>query len=283
MDPSDTVTVQQLRAARCDESVVLPNSIRAAKLTRQAAIPRRWGYGGRSLEGLVRRFLLEPAVADRRRRDRHQVEDYVDLLRAMNIEEPSSWIPRLEITDADRRQGKELLGRAGQDSDRHPIIGLFPGAEFGPSKRWPWRRFAELAQSIRKQAPRSQMAILAGPKELWIAVRVHEESGKIHPVVGPDLDLGRLAAFMSHLDLLITNDSGPMHMAAALGVPSVALFGPTDPRRTSPVGAENQVLYSNRWCSPCFRKRCPLLHQGCMRDLTVDSVASHALQMLAAD
>jgi heptosyltransferase-2 len=280
---SDTQTVQRLREAQCDEAVVLPNSIRSARLVQQADIPRRWGYGGNTAEGLIRRFLLEPSIKDRRRRDRHQVEDYANLLAAMQVAAPSHWIPQLQLSDAQLHEGRELVARAGLDGDRQPLIGLFPGAEFGPSKRWPWRRFAELAQQTRKRVPGCQLSILAGPKELWIAVRVHEESGKIHPVVGPDLDLGRLAAFISHLDLLVTNDSGPMHVAAALGVPTLAIFGPTDPRRTSPLGPDHQVLYSDRWCSPCFRKRCPLIHQACMRDITVDTVAARVVHLLSDD
>lgn len=278
---SDAETVYQLRQTECDEAVVLPNSIRSARFPQQAGIPRRWGYGGRSPEGFVRRLLLQPAIPEHRERHRHQVEDYAELLAAMNVATPKEWIPRLELSPEQRREGQALLARSHLDGDRQPLIGLFAGAEFGPSKRWPWPRFAELAQAMRRQLPNSQSVILAGPKETWIAVRVHEESGKIHPVVGPDLDLGRLAAFMSHLDLLVTNDSGPMHMAAALGVPCLAIFGPTDPRRTSPVGQQHQVLYSDRWCSPCFRKRCPLIRHGCMRDITVENVDTHAVRMLS--
>lgn len=280
---SDAATVQTIRQIECDEAVVLPNSIRSARFVQQAGIPRRWGYGGWSTEGLVRRLLLQPAVPDRRRRDTHQVRDYADLLAAMGVTTPDEWMPRLDLTVDQRRDGRELLARSHLDVDREPLIGLFAGAEFGPSKRWPWKRFVEVAKTLRRQVPGCQLAILAGPKETWIAVRLHEETGKIHPVVGPDLDLGRLASLMTGLDLLVTNDSGPMHMAAALGIPCLAIFGPTNPHRTSPVGPGHQVLYSDRWCSPCFRKRCPLITHGCMRDITADMVSSRALQMLSAD
>ena len=159
---SDGATIDRIRQAGFEEAVVLPNSIRSAKLTRQAAIPSRFGYGGRSAEGLVRRVLLNPAVADRRERHRHQVEDYADLLAAMEVPAPSAWLPQLELTPAQLRVGQELLGRANLDPDR-PLIGLFAGAEFGPSKRWPLKRFVELAQALRRQIPGCQLAILAGP------------------------------------------------------------------------------------------------------------------------
>jgi heptosyltransferase-2 len=88
---------------------------------------------------------------------------------------------------------------------------------------------------------------------------------------------------LAHLDLLVTNDSGPMHVAAAFGVPCVALFGPTDPRRTAPAGDGHRVLYTDRWCSPCFRRRCPLLHHRCLRDIGVEQVAAVALETLARE
>jgi heptosyltransferase-2 len=280
---SNAGTIDALSDSGFDEAVILPNSYRAAWLAHRAGIPKRWGYGGWSPEGLLRGALLAPRVPDHRERGRHQVADYTELLSAMELEVPTEWIPRLELTPQQVREGRDLLARSHLDPSRSPLIGLFAGAEFGPSKRWPWKRFAELAQQLRRNLPGSQQLVLAGPKETWLAVRIHEESGKIHPVVGPDLDLGQLASVMSEMDLLVTNDSGPMHLAAALGIPCLSIFGPTDPRRTSPVGDAHRVLYTDRWCSPCFRRRCPLLRHRCMRDITVGEVTQQAIQMLAPE
>lgn len=272
----DAETVRAIRAAGCDEAVLLPNSFHAAWLARRAGIPRRWGY-----RGDLRGPLLAPAVR-RGRGTRPQIEDYRELLAAMGVAAPSSWVPRLELPPAARADGRALAERAGLGAD-DPLVGLFPGAEFGPSKRWPRARFAELSRRLRRARPGLRQAILAGPGEVWLAVRLHEETGKLHPVVGPDLDLARLAAFVACLDLLVTNDSGPMHLAAALGVPCVALFGPTDPARTAPAGPGHHVLYSDRWCSPCFRRRCPLLHHGCMKDLTVEAALERLVAALPDD
>jgi heptosyltransferase-2 len=277
----DSVTLERLRGASCQEAVVLPNSFRSAWLPYRAGIPYRWGY-----RGDLRSLVLRPAVPRPRGARRPQIRDYEELLAALDVAAPSSWTPRLELAPAAREAGAERLRRARIDprhtTPRTPIVGLFPGAEFGPSKRWPWRRFAELARAIRRLQPGARIVILAGPRELWLGVRVHEESGKLHPLVGPDLDLGGLAGAMSHLDLLVTNDSGPMHLAAALGVRCVALFGPTDPRRTAPAGEGHRVLYTDRWCSPCFRRRCPLLHHKCLRDITVENVAGAVAAQLGA-
>jgi heptosyltransferase-2 len=142
------------------------------------------------------------------------------------------------------------------------------------------KRWSELATELRRRLPGVREAIFVGPKEVWLGVRVYEESGKIHPVLGPDLDLAMLAATMAPLDLLVTNDSGPMHLAAALGVPCVAIFGPTDRRRTAPAGEGHVVLDRDLWCAPCFRKRCPLLHHRCMNGIGVNEVVEAAVARL---
>ncbi|HXT51161.1 MAG TPA: lipopolysaccharide heptosyltransferase II [Thermoanaerobaculia bacterium] len=275
----DAETIARLRGARCDEAVVLPNSIRSAWLPYQARIPWRWGYRGGWRAPLLRAPVERPR--DLRGRERRpQIEDYRELLDALSVPPPASWVPRLPRNEALLATGAERLQRARVAGDG-PLIGLFAGAEWGPSKRWPWRRFADLATALRRQVPGARIVILAGPKEVWTAVRIHEESGKLHPVIGPDLDLAGLAAVLAHFDLLVTNDSGPMHLAAALGVRCVALFGPTDPRRTAPAGEGHRVLYTDRWCSPCFRRHCPLLHHRCLRDIEVETVAEAALAALA--
>ena len=275
-DMLERVSDPGLAGGEFDEAVLLPNSFRSAWLTRRAGIERRWGYPG----GL-RRPILAPAVA---RPGAHgpQVEDYALLLQAMEIPSPTDWTPRLRLDDAARTRGRELLARAGIDPEGGPIVGLFAGAEFGASKQWPRERFEEAARQIRRQRSDLQLTILAGPKEVWLAVRLHEETGKIHPVIGTDLDLADLAAVFSEHRALLTNDSGPMHLAAAVGVRCAALFGPTDPDRTAPAGDGHRVLSVDRWCSPCFRRRCPLLHHKCMTELGVEEAVNAVVEMADA-
>jgi len=281
---TDEATLAAIRAREAsgagpfDEAVILPNSFRAAWLLSRAGIARRYGYRAE-----FRGPLLAPAVARPRGR-RPQIEDYRELLTALGAPPPASWIPRLELSPALLARGRERLERAHLSATDGAFVGLAPGAEWGASKRWPMRHWADLAHELRRRIPGVREAIFVGPKETWLGVRVHEESGKIHPLLGPDLDLAGLAATLAHLDLLVTNDSGPMHLAAALGVPCVALFGPTDRRRTAPAGgagAGHVVLDRELWCSPCFRRRCPLLHHGCLRGIGVDAVATAAERALA--
>ncbi|HEV8631125.1 MAG TPA: lipopolysaccharide heptosyltransferase II [Thermoanaerobaculia bacterium] len=273
----DAETIARLRATGCVEAVVLPNSIRSAWLPYQAGIPYRWGYRGGWRAPLLRPPVQRPRA--RRGARRPQVEDYRELLQALDVPLPASWAPHLMLAPELLAVGRERLQRA-RLPDSGLLVGLGASAEWGPSKRWPWRRFADLANALRREMPGARQVIFAGPKEVWTAVRIHEESGKLHPVIGPDLDLRGLAAVLAHLDLLVTNDTGPMHLAAALGVPCLALFGPTDPRRTAPAGEGHRVLYTDRWCSPCFRRRCPLLHHRCLRDIGVATVRDAALAML---
>jgi heptosyltransferase-2 len=275
-DDDDGATVDVLRRHGFDEAVLLPNSFRSAWLTRQAGIPRLFGYRGN-----WRSALLRPAVPRPARRG-PQIEDYGDLLAAMDVTAPVDWVPRLPLSAADHEAGRALVERTGLTGDG-PLIGLFPGAEFGPSKQWPWRRFVELARLLRRRLPGSRILIVVGPKETWLGVRIHEESGHVHPLAGPDLDLGRLARLLGTLDALVTNDSGPMHLAAAAGVPCVALFGPTDPGRTAPAGEGHRVLYTDRWCSPCFRRRCPLLRHRCLKEIGVERVLAEALDAVGRD
>ncbi len=291
----DKDTVAALRAAGCDEAVLLQASVRAAWLPKQAGIATRWGYRGTvHAEALLRapfphvgRFLswataaplrsalVSPAVPAPPTKRRAQIEDFRELLAAMSVPAPPSWVPRLELSEELLAKGRERLQRAQIDPAAGPLVALFPGAEFGPAKRWPWQRFAELAQGLRRDIPGCRVLIVAGPAEVWLAVRVHEESGHFHPVVGPDLDLAGLAAVLAYCDVLVTNDSGPMHLAAALDVRCVALFGPTDPRRTAPAGEGHVVLRRDLWCQPCFRRRCPLLHHRCLREIsTADALAA---------
>jgi heptosyltransferase-2 len=274
-DADDRATVAALAAAGCGEAIVLPNSFRSAKLARDAGISVRYGY-----RADFRGALLAPAVRRPRGR-RPQVEDYRELLAAAGVEPPADWTPHLAPPPELVARGRERLDRARIESGATPLVGLFPGAEWGAAKRWPWRRFAALATELRRRLPAGRQIVVAGPKEVWLAVRVFEESGKVHPVIGPDLDLAALAGVLSHLDLLVTNDSGPMHLAAALGVPCIALFGPTDRHRTAPAGDGHIVLSRDLWCSPCFRRRCPLLHHGCMRGIEVNQVADAVEARLA--
>lgn len=271
---SDRATVSAVRDLAFEEAVILPNSFRSAWIAFRAGIPVRWGY-----RGDFRSLLLEPALP-RPKGIRHQLTDYDALLERIGAAIPSKQ-PRLVPDSRQLDCARDALERLGMRSDAaSKMVGIFPGAEFGPSKRWPPERFAGLLSSI---VDRSEFrpVLIAGPGEEDLATHIRNLSKTAAPIIGPELDLAELAAVLSHLDVLVTNDSGPMHVAAATGTRCVALFGPTNPTRTAPAGSGHRVLYNHRWCSPCFKKRCPLLHQRCLRDLSVSRVVDELLAALA--
>ena len=146
---------------------------------------------------------------------------------------------------------------------------LAPGAAFSWTKRWPPAMFGRLASELfgRGFSP----AIAIGPGEEEIGRRVSDSSAVPVPVIGADLDPVELAAVLARSRAVVANDSGPMHLAAAVGTPVVALFGPTDPGRTGPRGSASVVLDRYVFCSPCYLKECPYRHE-CMTGISVAEV-----------
>src|SRR5262249_40850448 len=153
---------------------------------------------------------------------------------------------------------------------------LAPGAAFSWTKRWPPERFGRLAAALRERG--WSCAIVIGPGEEGIAREAAQAAGGSIPILGANLDPIELTALLSRARVVIANDSGPMHLAAAVGTPVVAFFGPTDPGRTAATGAPARLLDRYVFCSPCFLKKCPFGHE-CMKEIEVE-VALRAVEEL---
>lgn len=249
---------------------------------RRQGIPRRWGYGvrgsvGLGLPGLLMRWLLAPAVVPPSReklRGRPPGEDFRELLDARAVPAPTRWIPELPVGEAAQSAARERLARAGIPAGTSPLVALIPGGrlaapprERAPRKnRWPWRRFVELAQELRRRVPGLRCVLVAGQEPLWPAVRIHEETARFVPLVGPNLDVADLAALLSVCDLVVGADEELLQLAAAVGAPTVSLFGPTDPRR-APRGD---------------RHRCRLAPGEDLRSLETPPVLEGCLESLGA-
>jgi len=248
-----------VRRGRFDEAWLLPNSYRAALLARASGAPRRIGY---STEG--RGWLLTeappppPATA-------HQLRDTDALLLARGVA-PDPDPPRLPVPAASLARAHETLERAHVGS---AFAALCPGSAFARSKRWPAERYAALADALAGRGLTA--AVLVGPGEEELGGRVAAGARPHPPVLGADLDPVELAALLSLARVAVTNDSGPMHLAGAVGTPVVAVFGPTDPGRTGPSGSPSRVLDRYVFCSPCFRTECPYGHE-CMKEIGVEDV-----------
>lgn len=252
-----------LARERLREAWLLPNSFRSALVPYLARIPERIGYATDGRGPLLTRGLPPPP------RTEHQLRDYDRLLASRGIE-PDEGPPRLAIPAGAAARAEEALDRSGL-SGTDSLALLAPGAAFGWTKRWPADRFGRLADRLAERG--LACAVVVGPAETALGEEVRRAARFPPPILGADLDPLGLAALASRARLLVGNDSGPMHLAAAVGTPVVALFGPTDPGRTGPVGAASVVLDRYVFCSPCYLKVCPYQHE-CMREIEVGEVLS---------
>lgn len=250
--------------ARFSEAWLLPNSFRSALVPWFAGIPDRIGYAGDGRTALLTRALPLPPRTD------HQLRDYDPLLRSRGVE-PDPDPPRLAVPAEAAALADSALARAGLSKDGSVVL-LAPGAAFAWTKRWPPDRFGRLADALAAHG--LACAIVIGPGEEPIAEQVLRASTSARklPVLGLDLDPVEVAALAARVRVVVANDSGPMHLAAAVGTPVVALFGPTDPGRTGPTGAPSEILDRYVFCSPCYLKDCPYGHE-CMREISVEMVA----------
>jgi heptosyltransferase-2 len=248
---------RRLRSGRFAEAWLLPNSFRSAIAPWLAGIPERIGYDTDHRGALLTRALI-PAS-----RTEHQLRDYDVLLRSRGIE-PDLEPPRLPVTAKALDRAASSLEAAGVDRDE-PLALLAPGAAFGWTKRWPTERFGALGDLLNARG--LACAVVIGPGEKALGAAVAGAARARLPVLGADLDPLELAALFSCARVVVANDSGPMHLAAAVGVPVVAFFGPTDPGRTAPTGSPSRVLDRYVFCSPCYLKECPFKHE-CMKEIS---------------
>lgn len=257
---------------RFDLAVALPNSFAAALGLLVAGARVRAGYGadGRSV-------LLNLAVYGQEALSPvHLVYYYLGVLRAFGELTDEDLIPpRLYLTPADKAHGAALLGQGG------PWVGLAPGAAYGPAKRWPAVRFAEAARELAREAG-VQPVILGGPGEAEAGAEVEARAGVPVVNLAGRTTLRQALGVLSHLSVLITNDSGLMHAAAALGVPVVAIFGSTDPAVTGPVSHRAIILQHPRECSPCLKRTCDEQDYQCLTAVSVAEVTAAARLWLAA-
>jgi heptosyltransferase-2 len=251
--------------ARYDAALLLPNSLAAALAPWRAGVPERWGYATAGRAALLTRAAAVPAAV----RGHSQVYYYRAMLAGVGLHVSAAPDLTLSCPSSWHALADTWLG--AQAHDDTPWVGLNPGAFFGGAKRWLPARFAAVGDAAARLGAR--VVLLGGQAERGLATALAERMRPTPLVLTGQTSLAGLVAVLARLRALVTNDSGPMHLAAALGVPVVAIFGPTDWRETAPYGRGHVVLRGTLPCAPCKLRECPI-DQRCMTAVSVDAVAT---------
>ena len=271
---------RQLEQNQYDICFVLPNSFKSAIIPWLANIPFRIGYRGEMRFGLINLALDNPSKINRP----PMVSHYLALINILDHSQqaPSNGEPvnpKLNILTAAKQIVRTKLAAAS--IDEKSIYVLCPGAEYGATKRWPAEHFANLTQLIIQREPNVHLILLGSKGDHILAETIKAEtkySFQIHNWCGAT-SLDEAMALISMSKAMVSNDSGLMHIGAALKVPQVAIFGSSDPHHTPPLSENAQVIWLNLPCSPCHQKECPLGHLKCLRDISPEIVFS-AMQSL---
>ena len=256
-------SIDVLKAGGYDSALLLTNSFNTAWIARQAAVAERWGYRNE-----FRSILLTRAVAPPTRV--HQTAFYQHLTTTLGFPAGSPE-PRLGVPQDLRMIGEDRLAESGWD--RHTrLVAVAPGAAFGGAKRWPAARFAATIDALARDGVQSVLIGAGADAGAGAHVLEHVHTG-LRPLnlIGAT-DLSTLAAVLVHCRTLVTNDSGAMHFAAALGIDVAAVFGPTNETETRPIGTGRMsVVHTDVWCRPCMLRECPLTHR-CMTGVSTEAV-----------
>ena len=255
---------RELAAAGYDQAIVLPNTFKSALVPLFAGVRVRTGYVGE-----LRHWLL----SDARRLDKERLPQLAERYAALALPKGEALElplpgPFLRVDEQARRA---TLERLGLDRGR-PAAVLCPGAEYGPAKRWPARYFAELAQGFAARGCAVWLVGSANDREIGAEIE-RAATGVCRNLCG-ETTLDEAIDLLASSAVVVSNDSGLMHIAAALGRPLVALYGSSSPAYTPPLSRSAQVLKLDLPCSPCFQRVCPLGHFNCMMQLFPDRVLS---------
>jgi heptosyltransferase II len=263
------VLARRLRAENYGHALIMPRTWKAAVAPFLAGIPRRTGFVGEGRFGLVNDLRFGerrlPRMADR----------CAVLALPRGERGPRAWpLPELKVPATECANWRQRLGLAG---DGRPIVALAPGA-VGPSKRWPSASYAELAHRLCAEG--HWVWVIGGPNEKDVGAEIAARA-QIRDLTGPDLRNAILALAVA--DVAVSNDSGLLHVAAALGTPTIGIFGPTSAWHWAPLNPIAAVIETTDVlvCRPCHKPVCRLGHHRCMRDISADRVAIAVRQTMA--
>lgn len=260
---------RNLKPQRYDQAIVLPNSLKSALVPFYAGIKFRTGYRGEARYWLINdmRVLDEAALPT-------MAERFVQLAEKPG-EALARPLPKTEL-QADEQSRQNTLSKLGLALQK-PVAALCPGAEYGPAKRWPAAHYAELAKHLQREG--FAVWLIGSPKDDAIGEEIRRESGDLAVNLCGKTSLSEAIDLLSCASLVVSNDSGLMHVAAALDKPMIALYGSSSPKFTPPLSSKARVLKLDLPCSPCFERVCPLKHFKCMNDLTPQRVYEETMRI----
>lgn len=266
--------VSRLKRDRYDLGVIFPRSLHAAALFFFGRARRRLGYAAD-----MRSLLLTDRVKRTEEvTSKHQSEYYRYLVSALG-DPGEPVIPLLNVTDREREEARTILHKWGWRGGR--LIGINPGAAYGDAKRWYTDRFAETADTLAEELD-AQVIVFGGPREVDVAEEVSRNMKREPIIAAGRTTIRQLMSLIQSTELFITNDTGPMHLAAALDVSLVAVFGSTNQITTSPMAKKGRfaLVRHEVECSPCLERTCPLKHHRCMELVEVGDVVTAALSLM---
>jgi len=262
--------ISKLRSGSYDLGILLTNSFSSAWWFWQGQVKNRLGY-----DGNFRNFLLDYPIEKSKETDEHQVEFYKRLLLPVGIK-LSDTKPNLILTDEELNESKEILKQQGYNFDK-PLIGVNPTAQYGSAKCWPKEKYRKVIKDLVES--RDCFVVCFGDEQSFEAVKeiVSFMPENVINLAGVT-SLRELACLIKQCSVFLTNDSGPMHIADALGIPVVAIFGSTSSQKTGPYSG-GTIISANVECAPCYLRKCPIDFR-CMRKITEEQVLKAILKQI---
>jgi len=278
----------ELRAEKFDAALLMQNAFEAAWIALRAGIPERIGYARDGRGWLLTRAIAVPQHGEI---PAHEVFYYLELLRRAGwVLAESAWgqlklaattpVPSIDLQvaeDALKKAESFLVGAGTKNAALR--VALAPGAAYGSAKCWPTERYAALADRLVAEFG-ADVILFGSPGERDVAERIAAKMQHVPVMLAGKTSIGDLPALFSRCQLFVGNDSGAMHVAAAVGLPVVTIFGPTDPFGTRPATASFALVQEKVSCSPCFLRHCPVDHR-CMQRVTVNQVYEAAQNWIA--
>ena len=260
---------RELQAEHYDQAIVLPNSLKSALIPLLAKIPLRTGFRGEMRYGLLN---------DVRHLDARALPKMVERFAVLALDRGAA-LPRplpAPALSANAENSENLITKQILSHDK-PLAVFCPGAEYGPAKRWPAAYFGALARQVAQAG--YAVGLIGSPKDVAIGDDIVRASDGACVNLCGKTSLEDAIDLIGGAALVVTNDSGLMHIAAALGCPTLALYGSSSPAFTPPLSDKAKIIKIDIACSPCFKRECPLGHFNCMRQLTPEQVWA-AVQLL---